>query len=1019
MAQNQNISEKRVPYPLYNNFRSFIVDELDKRKNAFPNPVVTPFLRMTACTQDQEVGRRFFTLGLHGFNDADYDMFDSAYGSMRDIVGYSYDINSNGKKRLHSSDMLSADSTPPDLKEMNQKEQGIANIQRQNFQEGQSRIFSNTAHPIPGILSATVDRTSPFSPFIATVEWQCYNRPQLEFLRHHFMSIGQYVVLEWGNQFYDRQPKKILDFSDANIVHKLAECIRKGRSYIINEYVSQNNGNYDFVVGVVQQFNVTVDSKTGIYTCTTRICSPGETIFGINNNFTFIDSSTVTNSGTQPITTIVDFFKPSMKFDELVNQHSKNSKLVANYSAKLDRDTKNVNKSTTDLAGDFYSSPHDYRFVSWEFFADKLIPEIFKLIKADVTMNLNDWFDISYTKQADNPLSEETWVGYNEHLKSTEPNTMILITKDMKTVVAGFDNIGRFGAEPNSGGYRGKLSSGVWLNTAMIRNCFLEETNLISSLKRLLIQLNNATQGYWQLALVWDDEIGKWRIIDKAISPKQPSEHYYRFNKINSDGSVAFDTLDIDLESAFPPELVTQTTMYSRYRTATPERRAELFRKYNIGSPSTFVFSLNWTGLVDLLAQELEVKNEDATDTTVKGSTPGKEPETNRARVVSSGGSITTGPVTATAGGGSQAGSKIGNNVVTNPKNFDGTASTNLKVGSHIGAIPRSVQLAPDGLPDDLMRNGEGSGIGAYALNTTRLTHPAFLKSYTEWKATAEERVKGLRIGIASATRNPAYQANLRVKRGNQAAKPGTSKHQTGQAIDFEVSIDGIPLAMNDPNNYWLWQTLNQCAEDVNRTSGGKPGYAKLKMLDKDLERHHIEMDGDRTPPVPDEAFEQVGTYEEFYSGKIPEPKGDKIFWVIPKKQKNESDVDAGSLPTRELAVAERVSGISERFGDTIIPMVELDASAMIARLTKSGYDNPKTPNNYTTGFPTTTALTVTTVGIAGISISDVFTVDRLPYIFNQYGAFQVTGLTETISPSGWITKIKGYFKLMWLEGRV
>jgi hypothetical protein len=44
--------------------------------------------------------------------------------------------------------------------------------------------------------------------------------------------------------------------------------------------------------------------------------------------------------------------------------------------------------------------------------------------------------------------------------------------------------------------------------------------------------------------------------------------------------------------------------------------------------------------------------------------------------------------------------------------------------------------------------------------------------------------------------------------------------------------------------------------------------------------------------------------------------------------------------------------------------------------------------------------------------------VDKLPFIFANYGVFQVTEITDALSEKGWYTTVRGYFKMIWPDGR-
>jgi hypothetical protein len=108
---------------------------------------------------------------------------------------------------------------------------------------------------------------------------------------------------------------------------------------------------------------------------------------------------------------------------------------------------------------------------------------------------------------------------------------------------------------------------------------------------------------------------------------------------------------------------------------------------------------------------------------------------------------------------------------------------------------------------------------------------------------------------------------------------------------------------------------------------------------------------------------------------------------------------------------------INIRFGRGVTNVIAPSMSTMRNLITRDGYAKHPTPNSFVAPFPTTTAVEVQLQGISGISISDAFLVDRLPFIFERYGVFQVTEITDSIADRGWTTNIRGYFKLIWLNG--
>ena len=248
--------------PQFNPFRSWVVKELNRRKFEHPPQPVSPFVRLTSCQIDNRKNYAYFSLGLHGFEAADLNIFDVSYG-MRDVVGYAVDLNNKLKSggygsRLIASDDLSEGALPFAVSEKLSKE-AVAD-QKKNTQKiaADNKLNTIGTSPTPGITNISLTRRDLGAPLSVDVTYVCYNRSQLEFLRNHFMTAGRFCVIEWGNQFADQRLAKTLNFCDfdpdpnkPSITTYLTTALKRGRKYVIDQWVRPNKGNYDFIVGTI------------------------------------------------------------------------------------------------------------------------------------------------------------------------------------------------------------------------------------------------------------------------------------------------------------------------------------------------------------------------------------------------------------------------------------------------------------------------------------------------------------------------------------------------------------------------------------------------------------------------------------------------------------------------------------------------------------------------------------------------------------------------------------------------
>jgi hypothetical protein len=616
------MSEPRRPFPQFNAFRSFVSDELDRRKTTYPTPIAAPFARFTSCMSepDPKFSYVFFTLGLHGFDAEDMNIFDSTYTG-RDIVGYAVDVkgqNTNGefKNRLVSADELSKGAAPPVLQQRFSKTQNdIIASRRGDLANEIAKLPALGSHPVPGVESVTVRREGLGAPLIVDVEWTCYNRSQLEFLRNHFMICGRYVVVEWGNQFHDKK-LKTLNFKKVDETKKiLVDSILHGRRTVIEKtdgkpntgWVAQNNGNYDFVVGMVGNFKVSLDDSTGIYRCTTTLYTMGENMYGINLFNTIIKrSDDVEVSATKNFN---DFFKYGGKFDQLVENNRQDYKSVSIGTIEWLKNRQNDASTSRDFKN-VSLADNDYAFVSWEFFTKTVMREMFATmtdpnLKADALKVINFFNgENQFSSSSLTPSDEQNWVGFHKYLRSTDIDTMVLISSTTKTAPGSMASGGGIDEFPESQGFRGKLEKGVWLNTDVIRTAFLSNRTLQEAMIFILNKMNNAVGGYWDLRLFYDDELNVFKVIDFKHTNKPTKLErggYYRFNEL-----VEGECFNIDMDSAFPPELITQMALYAHFKSSIEPRQIELLEKYpTLGTTSLFMFSLNWTALEDVVEKEL------------------------------------------------------------------------------------------------------------------------------------------------------------------------------------------------------------------------------------------------------------------------------------------------------------------------------------------------------------------------------------------------------------------------------
>lgn len=114
---------------------------------------------------------------------------------------------------------------------------------------------------------------------------------------------------------------------------------------------------------------------------------------------------------------------------------------------------------------------------------------------------------------------------------------------------------------------------------------------------------------------------------------------------------------------------------------------------------------------------------------------------------------------------------------------------------------------------------------------------PLFERVVDAWE------IEGLSVLITCTYRSPAEQAELyaqgRTKPGRIVtyAKPGTSKHELGLALDFVPLVQGKPMWKCDPKDpHDPWLLAAQVAKAVDRRIAWGGEWARFK------DRPHLEL---------------------------------------------------------------------------------------------------------------------------------------------------------------------------------
>lgn len=981
------MSTPRKPFPQLNAFRDFINQELSNRKSDFPTPTIAPFAKMTSVAVDPDIGYAFFSLGLHGFDSTSPGLFDLTYGSGRDVIGYAYDINNRDasgkmKRRLIYTD----DISPAIQSQFTTQQAAVTGVQNQLALEPHAK------HPIPGITSVNVIRSGLGQPMIAKVTWQCYDRGQLEFLRNHFLIPGNFILVEFGNQFSDKQVASVLDMSNADAaIQTLLTCVgavgdpnnpaleQIGRSFIIENFNKPNGGNYDFIVGQVGNFEIFFEPESNIYKCVTHVVSQGENIWGLSINQTFVAQ---TDADLNKITTIGEYFT-CKEFDAFIESTvNQVPGIVRNNNAdalKLGKEAKDQSEYSNVS---FNAS--DYAFLSWDFFFNDFLNDLMNVIQdKEIVAEIKQFTRFSQ-------IQPNEWVGFHPDLLSVMPENMILITAknqaNTKTFAGPY-----FGTTTDAFNRGAKINEGVWINSECIRQCFVGAINLRQALNSLLLRLSEAVAGYWQLQLFMDEEAATYRIIDYKYGDLARDLQFYKFN-IGGAG----ECLEIEFNSAFPPELITQMMLVSKLRSSTPQEQQFLLDKYPLlNSSSKHMFVLNWTNLQDELQLAINAwrsgKTIPAITSNIKSKNLGNsqidsQGKPTQRRISPDGAGAGFGSTVTGVGQSDDPGQKVGqpglttNSSVVNdlftPAPIRNSVTTGTTPNPTIKVIiPRNPpgssmngSLAwKNNNPGNLQYAGQGGavpGAGGFAqFNTPEDGYLALIQQLAIY------RDRNLNLSDTIYAYAPPSQNNTSLYLSQASNALGVQPNTSLQNID-----------------------LNDLAKFISKKESGStvigsvlippPGTADITRVNR------LSAAAYQSQAAPIDPFNPAS--------QLP---------TTPQQAKQE-------------AIFLRRKEVTFKFGEMIYTLIAPHMGDMIATITRDGYANLNKPNSFVTPYPTTTSVSVEIQGIAGISISDGFYLDKIPFTFEKYGIFQVVETEDQITVSkGWRTIVKGYFKLLWYDG--
>ncbi len=440
--------------------------------------------------------------------------------------------------------------------------------------------------PNPGIVAFTSERSLAGPAGVrgglisAKLKIVAYSVGQLDTLLRYFLRNTIDVVLEYGRVSSTQDLKTLKTFKwdrkYEDIKSDLENIVlRKGNTTIennIRNYVYDNYGNYEFLIGYVSSFDIQL-TKENIYEIDLQIKSVQQ--FEVPVVQSGVKSNCAIPVDKCKATDIIEYFSPTYSWKDntfqflLKNVLDEDGALYSNWNKHVvqlkDRENDGEVQKTSGQSTTAGSSASSY-LVSWKFFVEVILNDekygilsvfppstrdtVRNTIISPTTLTFN-----KLPKNSDDKLIPNK-VGYHPHLRSINPRVMIIynaykqnlpgvrrnwentlsiltraeipltITDIEESIVeASSYGVGTFSsalAENAPENIPGStlLTSGIWLNTDAIISALTSNDYLSKGLEKLLTDMNAASNSYWNLQLISSEgsNYPGMHVIDAGLS---------------------------------------------------------------------------------------------------------------------------------------------------------------------------------------------------------------------------------------------------------------------------------------------------------------------------------------------------------------------------------------------------------------------------------------------------------------------------------------------------------------------
>lgn len=706
--------------------------------------------------------------------------------------------------------------------------------------------------------------------------------------------------------------------------------------------------------------------------------------------------------------------------------------------------------------------------------------------------------------EMDDPM--ESFVGYNRYLLSIDPSTLIIVNEEAATfaqtggylalnreqqartlyapseVTNAFKAAGEFNKSSIVAGQidntsyvdRGFLSTGVWLNHKAAVEAMAGATTFLQGINNLLMRMNQATMGYWQLALdgreppkntiaadesvSYDPRMFGYTIIDvnwkgssdeavkRAITGTEPG--LYVFNKYvrrGTDGKlVGSELIDCNIDLSLPKLMFGQIATLG------------LVQKEDLAQAGVDV-SAEGQEKSTLISDPNETLRKMFSITTLsKRNANGQGPDltyppANRSvtgRVCSS----RTSDVTAgTMGNNPAVGSQPVSNLQTqNDEQIQSQYSAsrtwldeNQEACKRCPSPPSSTTINTTAIPNAIPVSNTLSFISSTAWSA------AFITFVTE--GTLKSAMHSVYAQDVKSGRNPNYialnPATTTLQRGDILVNWRTNENGTQSVLTFDQDRPwsgighGDVVVRNDGNNIFkIGGNKNDSVrqERVSVDDAAKSPFfvvlrpTSVELANRNAQNAEAELNlwqsngwmNERDPRA-------LGRLSQYYASvgyQVPAQAGTG---AVSNNTGTPTDVTQATQTTTEDPICAQCRSHEEVVRQTTQVINATERVTIAVRqfpylkvlfryieifqdfmVAKIRGDSDANKANAFGAAPSSLAIKadLTMPGINGIRVGELFWIDRIPQFYKAFGAFTILGIQHTIDVSGWKTQLNSTF---------